>query len=349
MVTRLSRRRLLQAGITGAAALALLRDAPQAPVDATPPARPPRGVTFIPGDVRYWGRDPLAVLDGLLTTEGLEVVRLPLYSWETSGRDGRWFFQRPKAYIERILDAGKSIIPVVGIKQPGYPEVHLPWRIRRDSTADQPGTILDDHPLVRQFALDVVGAYVEFLRDYVEGISAVQVENEANYPVGLAYQRRLSNAFLAEEIALVRQALPCRIMCTYPDAPEADWNAIRTWHEGLQALAGADIVGFNTYPQKLHSPAALADRQYTLAWVRHVAFPTARGLGLSPAIAEMQVTPWVEGKEGAPRPFSVDLNREDVRAVEEWGPSLMLLWGIDYAASPGQEHLWRHVTSLLSA
>ncbi|MSQ10256.1 MAG: hypothetical protein EXR52_04540 [Dehalococcoidia bacterium] len=129
MVTRLSRRRRLQVGLTSAAALAMLRDAPQAPVDAAQVARPLRGVTFIPGDVRYWGRDPLAVLDGLLATEGLEVVRLPLYSWETSGRDGRWFFQRSKAYIERVLDAGKSIIPVVGIKQPGYPEVHLPWRV----------------------------------------------------------------------------------------------------------------------------------------------------------------------------------------------------------------------------
>lgn len=347
MDPRISRRSLIYLGLTGAAAVLLGRDVAPA---SLPPASPAlRGVTFIPNDVRYWGRDPAEVLDALLAAPGLDVVRLPLYSWETATRDGRWVFRRHQAWLDRIVGAGHRIVPVIGIKQPGYPEVHLPWRIRRASSADQAGVVLDGDPLVREFALAMIDAYVGFLKPYEPHIAAVQVENEANYPVALAEGRRISNEFLAHEVALVRQGLACPVMCTYPDSPSLDWESIRLWHEGLRALRGADLVGFNHYPQKLHPPGAAADRLFTLRWLRHVAFPMARSLGLAPAIAEMQVTPWVEGKEAGARPFSVDLNVQDVRSLEALGPSLLLLWGIDYAAAPGQEHLWRHVTSLLSA
>jgi hypothetical protein len=142
-----------------------------------------QGVTFIPSDIRYWGRDPQDVLDQLLSISGLELVRVPIYSWVTSGRDGRWYFQSYRRWIERILGGGRQIVPVVEIKQPGYPEVHLPWRIRRETAADKTNVVLDSDPSVRQFTLEALAATLELLGDYVHRIPVVQVENEANIPV----------------------------------------------------------------------------------------------------------------------------------------------------------------------
>jgi hypothetical protein len=303
------------------------------------------GVTFIPSDMRYWGRNPEDVLDQLLSLDGLRVVRVPIYSWVTSGRDGRWYFQSYRRWIERILGSGRQVVPVVGTKQPGYPEVHLPWRIRRATTADRPNVTLDGDSLVRQFTLESLAATLDFLHDYIDGIAAIQVENEANFPVALANGRHFSDGFLRKEVEMARAVLPCATMCTYPATPGLNPVDIHRWFEGLDATSSADIVGFNVYPQSFPGNSSL-DRAYTLAWVRRVGFPNVRTRGRKPAVAEMQVTPWVDGRSKH-RPFSQQQSDRDVRAVKLLNPAMLLLWGVDYAAAPGQDALWRHVTSLL--
>jgi hypothetical protein len=348
MEERGSRRDFLQWGLVlGANALTGWQTHKPQTESSRPSTVTSHGVTFIPSDIRYWGRDPQDVLDQLLSVAGLEVVRVPIYSWVTSGRDGRWYFQSYRRWIERILGSGRQIVPVVGIKQPGYPEVHLPWRIRRATTADKPNVVLDSDPSVRQFTLEALAASLEFLRDYVDGITAIQVENEANFPVALANGRRLSNGFLRQEVAMTRAALQCATMCTYPATPGLNPVDVHRWFDGLDALSSADIAGFNVYPQTF--PGSLTvDRAYTLAWVRRVGFPAIRARGRKPAVAEMQVTPWVEGKTKQ-RPFSLQQSDRDVRAIRLLDPAMLLLWGVDYAAAPGQEVLWRHVTSLLTS
>ena len=98
---------------------------------------------------------------------------------------------------------------VGALKTFGYPEFFVPrHRLPRP---------LPEHTLIQPAAFpDLLGAATEFLARIVErystraSIVAWQVEHEAVDPLGVEHSWRLSAAFVAQEVAAVRQADPSR-------------------------------------------------------------------------------------------------------------------------------------------
>ncbi|HTS96474.1 MAG TPA: hypothetical protein VMI33_07620 [Streptosporangiaceae bacterium] len=220
----------------------------------------PLGISFRPLQAEALGLDPQAALTTLLRYP-FELIRIPAYWNRLEPGPGAF---RPGA-LDRVLgearQAGKRVIVGLGpVKNFGYPEFFVPAHHLGRPLPERTLITPQSHPRL----LDAGAAFAaRVVRRYAgrDEIVAWQVEHEATDPLGLEHSWRLSEAFVAAEVAAVRAADPGRpvllngfLPTSTPVALQQRWRTRDQGDSLAVAQRLADIVGIDYYPR--HALAA---------------------------------------------------------------------------------------------
>lgn len=342
------------------------------------------GANFSCQRARYLDLDCEATLAAVLDDLGARLVRLSVYWHEAEPEPGRYDW-RP---IERQLDAvhargGRAVVSI-GMKAQRFPEYWLPDWLRQAAPI-APDELPERHPLVRRHLLAFLDAAARRVSAH-PAVEALQVENEpyVNYrPNRLlrwigrerygpgehrslhilflkfgwnATTWRISESFLAEEVATVRAAAPrTPIVLTH-----ASWlRTDRSWRSLLEL---GDVLGQSVYTKRQLGP-----------WPWLYLFPyrlgplsphlptqarTAARQGKALWITELQAEPFEKSgmdERHAPRAingFTPGRLAENVTLARRAGATRVYLWGVEWWAYLKERHgdgrLWEAGRALLA-
>ena len=220
----------------------------------------PLGISFRPLQAEALGLDPGAALTALLR-HPFELIRIAAYWDRLEPGPGAFEFGE----FDRVLDAaeraGKRVIVGLGpVKNFGYPEFFVPGHHLDRPLPEGRLVTPQTHPRLLEAATGFVTRLVRRYRDR-EAITTWQVEHEAADPLGMEHSWRLSGAFIAAELAAVRDADPGRpvlmngfLPTSTPVALQQRWRTRDQGDSLAVALRLADIVGADVYPR--HAVAA---------------------------------------------------------------------------------------------
>lgn len=185
------------------------------------------GMSFNTVYARELGLDWKATYDAILHELGVRHLRLAAHWPMVEPRDDMWNFEELDYQLAEAEVAGADVVLAVGRRLPRWPECHIPeW------AASQTWDMQKEQ--LRVYIKTVVERY----RDN-PAITYWQVENEPYLSV-FAYEHcgELDDAFLQEEIALVRSLDPSRpILVT-------DSGNLGTWYK---AYRSGDAFGTSVY------------------------------------------------------------------------------------------------------
>jgi len=186
-------------------------------------SEPAYGATFSRPYAQFLGLDWRAAYIASLDDLGLRRLRLPAYWEDIEPTPGQYDFSDLDWQVAEASKRGVSVIISVGIKQPRWPECHLPsWAAGRGETE------------IQRRALTMIAAVVEHYR-FEKAISVWQVENEPLLPFGVC--PKPDPEFLRSEVAEVR-ALDRRPVLIQ------DAGEFSTW---FKTARDADILGVSLY------------------------------------------------------------------------------------------------------
>lgn len=153
------------------------------------------GTTFIPTYARYFGLNPQETMDALLNDLNFKHFRLVSYWEEIEKTPGTYNFSELDWQIEKASAAGAQVNLAVGLRQPRWPECHMPnW------AKDQPYDVW--YPQLKKFMTETVNRY----KDNPNVIS-FQVENEFFMTV-FGECKDFNRERLVDEVNLVKSLAP---------------------------------------------------------------------------------------------------------------------------------------------
>ena len=268
------------------------------------------------------------------------LVRLAAY-WDTiESAPGKYDFSD----LDWMLDhtpAQSSVLLVVGMKAPRWPEYYLPRWLRADLHLPKGADVAQD-PNVRAATLRFIAKVVQHERGR-SNIKYWQVENEPLDPSG-PHQWTIDGGFLAEEIGLVRSLDPARPIVASMFVDTSPLGTLPPWRSRLQdrareLLGLADVIGLDVYPIR---PVSTRSFQLSLQWPVWVWEGRVRGLqqlaqaaGKQTWISEAQAEPWLPSRlvytGSAPaRNAAPGLTTTTVDRLQADGFNTILLWGVEY-------------------
>ncbi len=124
------------------------------------------GVTFIPDYARYFGLDPKQTMQASINELGVRRFRLVSYWNDIEKSPGTYDFSELDWQFQKAEAAHASIDLAVGLRQPRWPECHMP-----DWAMSQPKSTW--YPELKQFMTTVVNRYKNS-----PSLVSYQVENE---------------------------------------------------------------------------------------------------------------------------------------------------------------------------
>jgi hypothetical protein len=314
----------------------------------------PLGISFRPLQAEALGLDPEAALTALLRYP-FELIRIGAYWDRLEPGPGEF---RPGEF-DRVLDAaeraGKRVIVGLGpVKNFGYPEFFVPGHHLDRPLPEGRLVTPQTHPRLLAAGIAFAARVAARYRDR-DAIIAWQVEHEAADPLGMEHSWRLSEAFVAAEVAAVRDADPGRpvlmngfLPTSTPVALQQRWRTRDQGDSLAVALRLADIVGADVYPR--HAVAAAGPLSVYLDGGatrrgrrrRERLLDQAAAAGRRLMIAEGQAEPW-EAVTTPPNPAGRVMSScrpEDLignyRAAAGWAGGSRgvmegyLFWGAEY-------------------
>jgi hypothetical protein len=123
------------------------------------------GVSFIPDYATSLGVDPQQTMDGLLDI-GVRQFRLVSYWSDIEQNQGQYDFSQLDWQFQKAEKAGAKISLSVGLRQPRWPECHMP-----DWAANEPSSQWE--PQLEQYVNTVVNRYKDS-----PALESYQIENE---------------------------------------------------------------------------------------------------------------------------------------------------------------------------
>lgn len=139
------------------------------------------GVTFIPSYARYLEVDPKETLQAILTDLKPTNIRLVSYWDEIESTRGSYDFKELDWQMDMAKDAGAKVSLAVGLRQPRWPECHMPaWHLNQpkevwygDLKRAMTATVeryrthpaLESYQLENEFFLEVFGECPDFSRE----------------------------------------------------------------------------------------------------------------------------------------------------------------------------------------
>lgn len=124
------------------------------------------GTTFIPAYAENFGLDPKATLDALLSDMHVKHLRLVGYWNQLEPEAGKYDFSLLDWQFEKAESAGAKVSLALGLRQPRYPECHMPGWAEQMPTSDW-------EPRLERFIGEVVNRYKDS-----PALESYQLENE---------------------------------------------------------------------------------------------------------------------------------------------------------------------------
>jgi len=318
------------------------------PVAAYPiRSAPPRvGFSFSSESAAFYGEDPPSALATLLQDLRPQLVRLPVY-WEAVAPSATVLDFSSTDQLLGVIAAYNALHPasparvvlVVGARNLGYPELHIPSWV--GVGAGMAG-ILSSAPYLRYFTATVQRYRSNpYLEDW-------QVENEPFDDITpVSFSDAISATTLGHELALVRALDPyhATLVTSYNNASVAldrtqmstFWAMVARLHNGGPDVVGhmpsalgaeATILGLDAYVVTPSTPLRSAPASERIGWkAQTLSYWAAQARSRSKAlwVTEMQAMPW-DGQPG----FTVQNLLQSARSYRRTGPSVFLLWGVEY-------------------
>jgi hypothetical protein len=292
------------------------------------------GVTFSKQYAEYlgvdWKQNYLALLDDLKVRN----FRLPVYWSEIEANRGNYYFDNVDWELEQAKARNAKVILVVGMKQPRWPECHMP---------DWAKGLVDTE---RQKELDAaITATVNRYKDN-PAVTTWQVENEPYLPYGEC--PKIDSKILEEEIAIVRKLDPSRpIMVT-------DSGELSTWYG---AATHGDILGTTLYRivwsneiGYVHYPIASIFYRLKAALITYMTHVKKI------VIVELQAEPWSPTLvidtplEEQYKSMNAEQLRKNVEYVDQVEFSEAYLWGAEWwywlKINKGDSSLWEEARKI---
>lgn len=158
------------------------------------------GATFIPNYARYYELDPQATLKAIVTDLGIKHVRLVSYWSDIERTRGSYDFSELDWQMKIAEDNGVKVSLALGLRQPRWPECHMPiWAQElRDSVQwYQPledfigatvnryknSPALDSYQLENEYFLKAFGICYDFYRDRLVSEYDLVKRLDPNHPL----------------------------------------------------------------------------------------------------------------------------------------------------------------------
>jgi len=214
-----------------------------------------------------WKQTYLALLDDLKVSN----FRLSSYWSEIEKSRGVYDFSDLDFMVQNAAERNRKIVFTLGLRQPRWPECHVPsW------AGDMPWQ--DKQGLVLEFVKKTVERYKD-----QPAIEAWQVENEF-FVKWFGICPKGEEGFLTRELDLVRSLDSRPIILT--DSGELSW-----W---FKAARGADIFGTTMY-RKVYAPWGVAQWPYPPVYYSRLGKLVRAFAGFERMIiAELQAEPWAK-------------------------------------------------------
>ncbi|GAC1579952.1 MAG: hypothetical protein NVS3B24_14390 [Candidatus Dormibacteria bacterium] len=307
---------------------------------------PPRvGFSFSPISAAYYGDPPVVALTRLLDTLTPDLVRLPVLWEHIEPSPSNFDFREVDGMLAAIRSYNMRqplrparVMLVVGVRNIGYPEVHVPEWVRR-----VPGEPVSSLVTGRDYARYLATSVARYAGDPL--LAAWQVENEAldNVRSPLAAATDVPAEDIAEDVAVVHRlstGVPV-VVTTYnnstlsldleeisaPRARPFDRSGATPVGHPQQTGQLADVLGMDAYVatgSTSLTDAGIAKRVgWKVAALQYWA-EEARVEGKPLWITEMQGEAWT-GLSNF-RPADLVSSAREYRRV---GAAVILLWGVE--------------------
>jgi hypothetical protein len=282
-----------------------------------------------------WKKTYLGILDGL----NVKYLRLGSYWTVIEKAEGQYDFEDTDFLIKEAEKRNAQVVLTLGVKQPRWPECHIPTWARQLSKEDRQGKVLN-----------LIQAVVERYKNS-RAIYAWQVENEPFlYPFGEdCYPPDIN--FLKQEIAQVR-ALDNRPIIISDSGELTSWN---------RQMALSDIFGTTLYrtvwnPVTHYFRYPVTPGFYSLKsdFFRYFFGPNNQ----KTIILELQSEPWIPDNNPVTTPFEEQVKIFPVSEMEETvdfandtGFDEIYLWGGEwwyFMKEKGYPQYWDYAKTLFN-
>ncbi|HEX5430213.1 MAG TPA: hypothetical protein VFX17_04015 [Patescibacteria group bacterium] len=183
------------------------------------------GLTFSYQEAEGLGFDWKTMFLDMLSDLKPKNLRLMTYWEDAEPQPGQFNFNIPDQMLEESAKQNVQVLLVVGLKQPRWPECHVPSWYNSLSKGDQDAAVLD-----------FVQTEIEHFKSF-PAVTAWQVENEPYFGFGPDCPTESSD-LLDKEVALVK-SLDSRPVVVTDSGDRGGWIPA--------ANSGADILGFTLY------------------------------------------------------------------------------------------------------
>ncbi|MBU1031301.1 endo-1,4-beta-xylanase [Patescibacteria group bacterium] len=276
------------------------------------------GVTFSPRYVTYLKLDWHKVYTNMLDDLKVRNLRIPSY-WDILQKEpSRIDYSETDYMLDEAEKRGAKVILVLGVKQPRWPECHIPVWAKNLSVTERQERVLE-------FIQEVVRRY----KDRPE-IWAWQVENEPFLPFFGEGCDKGDVSFLKKEVDLVRSISKKTIIIT-------DSGELELWIAPMQV---SDIFGTTLY-RKTYDPILGYKTYPILPYLYNIKSVLVRWVfaphNQKTIITELQTEPWLsqaDSSEGSPKKqaeiFSIENFKDNIEFAKKTGFDEMYLWGVEW-------------------
>lgn len=280
------------------------------------PSKVSFGVTFSPKYARYlkldWKKTYIEVLDGLKVKN----LRIPGYWDILEPNEGRYDFAETDYMLSEADKRSAKVVLVLGVKQPRWPECHIPAWAKSLGAKERQKKIL-------QFIQKTVEKYQNH-----PAIWAWQVENEPLLPFFGAGCDGTDANFLKSEVSLVRSISQKKVLVS-------DSGELGAWIVPMQL---SDIFGTTLY-REVSNPIMGYFTYPTLPYLYNLKAQIAKifaPANQKTVVIELQAEPWFA--DGDPltnipqqaKRFPVQRMESYINYAKKTGFDEMYLWGVEW-------------------
>lgn len=233
------------------------------------------GVTFIPRYARYLEVEPKETLQAILTDLKPSHVRLVSYWNDIEKTRGTYDFSELDWQMDMVRDSGAKVTLAIGLRQPRWPECHMPqWHLNqpkevwygdlKDVMAATVGRYkthpaLESYQLENEFFLSVFGECPDFSRDrlideyyHVKSIDSEHpvIISRSNNAIGFPINEPQPDAFGVSVYKRVWDRTLTRRYVEYP---------FPSWFYGFLAGGGKILTGKELIIHELQAEAWTPD------------------------------------------------------------------------------------------
>lgn len=278
---------------------------------------PKTGLTFSPRYAEELGLNPEQVFDEMITELKPKIVRLPIYWDEVEKEKGFYDFSQIENYMTRLKNNKIEVVPVLGFKQPRWPECFQPLWSKTEQEAEFTKSILS-----------LVEKEVNQLKKY-PNIRYWQLENEPFLDFGICprpnYQR------VQEEYKLIKSLDDRPILMT-------DSGELSTW---IPVLDLTDVFGTTLYRTVWNPWFGIVEYPWPPMFYQLKAQTVkflSGNLSKEVIISELQAEPWPDEKKSLGQIpiaeqqnlFSTQQLLTNVEYAKQTNFTEVYLWGVEW-------------------